>query len=113
MNDQPPAIVPRGRRDEIPPPAPLDPYVTTLLRWIWASDNRLNLKTLAKQAAAGLEWPLPFAEAVVTATRARRLLTLHQMNTRGGYAVGLSKRGRAWLERDPTEAAASVGSSTR
>ena len=105
MSSQSPPIVPRRRRDDVPPPAPLDPYVTTLLRWIESSDRRLNPNTLAKVASAELGWPLPFAEAVVTATRARRLLTLVQAKTRGGYAIGLSRRGQAWLER----AAASNG----
>src|SRR5262245_47497986 len=99
MNDLPDTIVPRGRRDQIPPSAPLDPYVTELLQWIQSRDNRLNLNTIATQAAKDLGWPGPFAEAVVTATRARRLFTFYQVNARGGYGVGLSEGGRAWLER--------------
>jgi hypothetical protein len=43
---------------------------------------------------------LPFTEAVLTATRGRHLLTLQQVTTRGSYGVGLSKRGREWLEHD-------------
>lgn len=100
-NDSTP-IVPRGRRDDIAPPAPLDPYVMSLLRWIDRCDQRLNPNTLAKQAASALGWPLPFAEAIVTATRARRLLTLIQANARGGYRIGLTRRGQAWLERSAT-----------
>jgi hypothetical protein len=99
MANQSMSIVPRGRRDDISRPAPLDPYVLSLLRWIDARDQRLNPNTLAKQAASALGWPLPFAEAIVTATRARRLLTLVQATSRGGYRIGLTRRGHAWLER--------------
>jgi hypothetical protein len=102
MANQSVSIVPRGRRDDSSPPAPLDPYVISLLRWIESRDQRLNPNTLAKQAASALNWPLPFAEAIVTATRARRLLTLVQANTRGGYRIGLTRRGHAWLERSAT-----------
>ena len=99
MANQSVSIVPRGRRDDIPPLAPLDPYVTSLLRWIDERDQRLNPNTLAKHAASALGWPLPFAEAIVTATRARRLTTLVQANTRGGFRIGLTRRGHDWLER--------------
>jgi hypothetical protein len=92
-------IVPRRRRDETPPAAPLDPYVTEVVRWIDAHEKRLSPNTLAKQAAVNFAWPPAFADAVITAVRARRLLTLVQANARGGYGVGLSTRGRQWLER--------------
>ena len=99
MANQSVPIVPRGRRDEVHPPAPLDPYVTAFLRWVETRENRPNPNRLAKQAASDLGWPLPFAEAIVTATRARRLLTLVAANARGGFRIGLTRRGHAWLER--------------
>lgn len=99
MSNRTPPIVPRRRRDEAPPPAPLDPYVTQLIQWIASRDHRINPNSLAKQAASALDWPQPFADVIVTAARARRLLTLVQVSERGGYRVGLSSRGRAWLDR--------------
>lgn len=108
MSNSNATIVPRRRRDEVPPSAPLDPYVTALIRWIAARDQRVNDNTLAKQAAAAFDWPLPFAETVLTATRARRLLTLQEVSSRGGYGVGLSKRGRQWLEQDNSRNAESA-----
>jgi hypothetical protein len=98
MSNMNATIVPRRRRDETPPVAPLDPFVTDVVRWIDAQDRRLDPNTIAKQAAAEFSWPQPFAEAVLTAVRARRLLTLVQVNNRGGYGVGLSNRGSQWLE---------------
>jgi hypothetical protein len=99
MSNQTASIVPRRRRDEIPPTAPLDPYVISLLRWIGSRNRPPSMTTLAKQAAAGLDWPLPFAEAIVVAARTRRFLAVVEMGSRGGYTVGLSKRGSDWLER--------------
>ncbi|MCC6791811.1 MAG: hypothetical protein IT336_09005 [Thermomicrobiales bacterium] len=92
-------IVPRRRRDETPPAAPLDPFVTDVIRWIDAHEKRLNPNTLVKQVATNFAWQAPFAEAVITAVRARRLLTLVPVNSRGGYGVGLSTRGQQWLEQ--------------
>jgi hypothetical protein len=100
MNNENAAIVPRKRRDEVSPPAPLDSYVILLLRWVASHEQRLNPNTLAKQVSVALDWPLPFAEAIVTAARARRLLSLLQVNTRGGYGIDLTARGRTWLERE-------------
>jgi hypothetical protein len=100
MSNQKATIVPRKRRDEVPPPAPLDPYVILLLRWVASHEQRLNPNTLAKQASIALDWPLPFAEAIVTATRARRLLSMLEVTARGGYGIGLTSRGRAWLDHD-------------
>jgi hypothetical protein len=100
MNTLNATIVPRRRRDEMPPPAPLDPYVTQVIRWIAAREQRVNPNTLAKQVSTALEWPLPFTEVVLTATRGRHLLTLQEVTSRGGYGIGLSKRGREWLERE-------------
>ena len=107
MSNSNASIVPRHRRDEVPPAAPLDPYVTELVRWIAERDKPVNPNTLAKQAAAAFNWPPPFAEAVLIATRARRLLTLVQTTSRG-ESVGLSRRGRLWLEHDENQGAASA-----
>ncbi len=104
MNDLQVATVPRIKRDEVPPPAPLDPYVTILLRWIADQERGVNPNTIAKLSANALNWPLPFAEAVVTAARARRVLTLFQATTRGGYRATLSTRGQEWLERSERDA---------
>jgi hypothetical protein len=101
MEDSKTPIVPRWPRDEQAPAAPLDPFVTQLVNWLAAHDDGVSLTGLPKQAAIGLEWPLPFAEAVVTAARTRRLLTLVQTTSRGGYRARVSKRGREWLERRP------------
>jgi hypothetical protein len=106
MSD-PSASPPRRQRNPVAPPAVLDPYVTDLLRWIEAQDNGVNPNTMARQAAANLDWPLPFAEAVVTAARGRRLLTLLDITVRGGDRAGLSGRGREWvaqLDVDEVEA---------
>jgi hypothetical protein len=100
MSNQTASIVPRRRRDDIPPPAPLDPYVLVFLRWLESRDRPPNVTTLARHAAAGLDWPLPFAEAIVVAARTRRLLTVVETNARGGYFIGLSNRANDWLERD-------------
>ena len=99
MKDQQVATVPRIKRDEVPPSAPLDPYVSSLLRWIADQERGVNPNTIAKLSANALNWPLPFAEAVVTAARARRVLTLFQATSRGGYRATLSARGQEWLER--------------
>jgi hypothetical protein len=107
MSNSNASIVPRHRRDEVPPSAPLDPYVTELVRWIAERDKPVNPNSLAKQAAAAFDWPPPFAEAVLIATRARRLLTLLQATSRG-ESVGLSRRGRQWLEHEENRSAESA-----
>ena len=103
MNDHSATGIPRIKRDEIPPPAPLDPYVTTLLRWIAGQELGVNPNTIAKLSSAALNWPPPFAEAIVTAAHARRVLTLFQATSRGGYRTTLSTRGQDWLARNPIE----------
>ena len=55
------------------------------------------MNTLAKQAAADLDLPLPFMEAIVVAARTRRLLAVIPATARGGFAVSLSQRGVDWL----------------
>jgi hypothetical protein len=93
------ATQPRRPRIDTAPPSVLDPFVTDLLRWIERQEKGVNPNTMAKQAAAAIGWPLPFAEAVVVAARGRRLLTMLDVTVRGGYRSGLSERGRAWLSR--------------
>jgi hypothetical protein len=100
MNDGAHPIVPRATAENAVRPSPLDPYVRNLLTWINKHDRKLSPKTLAKQAAAALDWPLPFAEAIVTATRSRRLVTLAHVSARR-QTVTLTRRGREWLERSP------------
>ena len=99
MNEQQIAIVPRRKRDESTPPAPLDPYVTELVRWIASQEAGVQSSTLARQVAAALNWPPPFAEAVLTAARGRRLLTQTQSSAGVGQRSMLSVRGRAWLNQ--------------
>lgn len=105
MNDRSTTIVPRRRRGEPAPAAPLDPYVTKLLRWIASHEQGVSFTALSRQASAAMDWPTPFAEAIVTAARSRRLLTLIQTTSRGSYRAGISKRGREWLERGDAERA--------
>ena len=83
------------------PCAPMDPFVTQLVTWIahQMKPNGLVLNSLSKQAAEALGWPRPFAEAVVTATRSRKLLTLEQPGSRSIYVAGLSERGMRWLKQ--------------
>jgi hypothetical protein len=97
MSNQTASIVPRRPREAIPPSSPLDPYVTVLLHWIEDREQPPNMNTLAKLAAADLDWPLPFTEAIVVAARTRRLLAMIQATARGGFTVGLSQRGIDWL----------------
>lgn len=97
MTDQLTTIVPRRRRDQEPPEAPLDPFVSQFVRWIDEQDSGVVLAGLSKRAAEALAWPLPFTDAILTATRSRRLLALVQSGSRGGYRVSLSRRGHEWL----------------
>ncbi len=97
MNDQQAAVVPRRKRDEVTPPAPLDPYVTELVRWITTQEAGVQTSTLVKQVATAMDWPTPFAEAVLTAARGRRLLTQTQSSSSVGQRSMLSVRGRSWL----------------
>jgi hypothetical protein len=98
MVDQNAVITQKPARAKGEPPAStLDPFVEELIRWIDAQERGVSPNSLAKNAAAAIGWPLPFAEAVATATRARRFLTLLPIMVRGGYRLGLSQRGRSWL----------------
>jgi hypothetical protein len=100
MSEPQSVVVPRRKRDEATPPAPLDPYVTALVRWVAGQDSRgIASAGLARQAAAALGWEVAFAEAVLTATRGRRLLTPFQTGTSGGVRFMLSVRGRTWVNQ--------------
>lgn len=97
---EPVTTVPRLPRGESAPPSVLDPFVLSLLRWIGDQDKGVSPNTVAKQAAAALDWPQPFAEAIVTAARGRRMLTTLPITVRGGYRLGVSERGKSWLSGD-------------
>jgi hypothetical protein len=93
----------------------MDPFVTQLVMWIAQrmKPNRLVLSSLQKQAAEALDWPQPFAEAVVTATRARKLLNLEQPGSRSVYVAGLSERGKLWMKQHSGDLVATLnGDST-
>jgi hypothetical protein len=109
--------VPRRKRDEVSPPAPLDPYVTTLVRWIAAQEKGISSNSVVRQIVEALGWPPPFAEAVLSAAKGRRLLTQMQTSASGGVRSMLSVRGRAWLEQtailEPSVADETVNGSDR
>jgi hypothetical protein len=98
MNDSNRAVVPRRMRNEVSPPAPLDSYVTDVVKWIASQELGVPTNALVKLMAQSFDWPMPFAEAILAATRGRRLLSQSLHGTSLSQRSILSKRGHAWLD---------------
>lgn len=82
-----------ARRDR----SPLDSYVEQVLRLVEASASGVPTVGLPAAIAQELEWPVPFAEAVLASVKARRLLRVNRMGARS-IKLTLSQRGASWLD---------------
>lgn len=86
----------RGRR---PNESPLDPFVDRLLTMMLTEPAGMMLATAARQLAQALDWDPQFVEAVIQIARARGYLQqFPQPGNRGAGRIGVSARGRAWLD---------------
>jgi hypothetical protein len=78
------------------PRSPLDPYVEQVVRWVGQTPSGVSSIGIGAAIAAAMDWPPPFAEAILASVRARKLLRVHRAGTRS-VRLGLSRRGEAWL----------------
>jgi hypothetical protein len=81
--------------------SPLDPFVEQVLRWIAESPEGVPAVGLSAAVARELDWPPPFADAILASVKARRILRVQRGGTRS-LRLGLSRRGEAWLEERST-----------
>lgn len=80
--------------------SPLDPYVDRLVRWVAERPDGVPAVGLAASVARDLDWPAPFAEAILASVRARRLLRIHRAGARALRLVP-SPRAQRWLADRP------------
>lgn len=76
--------------------SPLDPYVERVARWIASSPDGVSSVGLSAAIAREMDWPPPFADAILTSVKARRILRVQRAGARS-LRLGLSSRGEAWL----------------
>jgi hypothetical protein len=77
--------------------SPLDPYVERVAQWIASFPDGVSSAGLSAAIAREMEWPSPFADAILTSVKARRILRVQRAGARS-LRLGLSPRGEAWLE---------------
>ena len=77
--------------------SPLDPFISLVVRWIGESPAGVAANGLANAISSNFGWPQPFAEAIVTGLRGRRLLKPNFMSSRP-VRLMLSPLGQTWLD---------------
>ena len=85
------------RIDTRPIRSPLDPFVEQVARWIAESPDGVPAVGLSGAIAREMEWPPPFADAILASVKARRILRVQRDSARS-LRLGLSRRGETWLE---------------
>ena len=86
------------RIDTRPIRPPLDPLVKHAARWLAESTDGVPAVGLSGAIAREMEWPPPFADAILASVKARRILRVQRDNARS-LRLGLSRRGEMWLEQ--------------
>jgi hypothetical protein len=90
VNQAEPATATRRRR------SPLDSYVEGVILWVSARPDGVSAVGLTSMIAREFNWPVPFAEAILTSVKARRLLRVHRVGSRS-LNLAPSRRADLWL----------------